>query len=182
MDKLVLVDTHAIPDAQRDNLAPDISIYAADNVPDANTKTDFSKMELFVEFKFAETSDPFRDPLQPRAENFRFENDSDVSQLNRGQLCSYAAAHTSTPSPYRYADHLQDLFVGIGAARLLPGASTTLNNRISLLTSSGITHISIIVSADTILPSHQHRRRISNRSGMSKTVCGKRIQPIVNSV
>jgi hypothetical protein len=76
VDKLVLVDTHANPDAQRDNLVPDISVYVADNVPEADAKTDFSKMELFVEFKFAETSDPFRDPkdpLQPRAENFRFE-------------------------------------------------------------------------------------------------------------
>ena len=82
MDKLILVDTHANPDALGDNLAPDISLYAADNIPDADTKTDFSKMELFIEFKFAETSDPFRDPkdpLQPQAENFRFENVSDVS-------------------------------------------------------------------------------------------------------
>ena len=56
-------------------------------------------MELFIEFKFAETSDPFRDPkdpLQPQAENFRFENVSDVSRSNRGQLCSYAAAHAGS--------------------------------------------------------------------------------------
>jgi hypothetical protein len=60
---------------------------------------DFSKMELFIELKLAETSDPFRDPedsLQPQAENFRFENDSDVSRFNRGQLCSYAAAHAGS--------------------------------------------------------------------------------------
>ena len=54
---MVLVDTHANPDAQRDNLAPDVSVYAADNIPEAGTKTDFSKMELFVELKFAESSD-----------------------------------------------------------------------------------------------------------------------------
>ncbi|KIM77223.1 hypothetical protein PILCRDRAFT_625276 [Piloderma croceum F 1598] len=96
VDKLVFVDTHANPDTQRDGLAPDISIYAPNNVPDVGAKTDFSKMELFVEFKFAETSDPFRDPLQPRAEKFRFENNSDVSQLNRGQLCSYTAAHAGS--------------------------------------------------------------------------------------
>jgi hypothetical protein len=96
VDKLVLVDTHANPEAQWDNLAPDISVYAADTVPDADAKTDCSEMELFVELKFAETSDLFRDPkdpLQPQAENFRFENDSDVSRLIRGQLCSYAVAH-----------------------------------------------------------------------------------------
>jgi hypothetical protein len=49
VDKLVLVDTHANPDAPQDNLTPDISVYAADNVPDADTKADFSKMEIFVE-------------------------------------------------------------------------------------------------------------------------------------
>jgi hypothetical protein len=93
---MVLVDTHANPDAHRDNLAPDISVYAADNVPDADVKTDFSKMELFVEFKFAKTSDPFRDPKEPQAKDFHFQNDSEVSQSNRGQLCSYAAAHAGS--------------------------------------------------------------------------------------
>ena len=66
MDKLVLVDTHAIGDVQRDNLAPDISVYAVDNVPDTDAKTDFSRMKLFVELKFAEISNPFRDPKDPR--------------------------------------------------------------------------------------------------------------------
>ena len=66
----MLVDTHSNLDAQRDHLAPDISVYSADNVPDNNAKTDFSKMELFVELKFVKTSDPFRDLLQPRAKNF----------------------------------------------------------------------------------------------------------------
>ena len=95
----MLVDTHANPDAQRDNLAPDVSVYTADNIPGADTKTDFSKMELFVELKFAESSNPFRDPKdprQPQAGSFRFENDSDVSRLHRGQLCSYEAAHTGS--------------------------------------------------------------------------------------
>ena len=80
---MVLVDTYANPDPQRDNLVPDISVYANDDVPDAGTKTDFSKMELFVELKFAETSDPFRDPKdprQPQAGSFRFENVSDISR------------------------------------------------------------------------------------------------------
>jgi hypothetical protein len=80
--KLVLVDTHANPDTQRDNLAPVISAYTDDNVPDADAETDFSRMELFIELKLVEASDPFRDPedpLKPQAKNFRFENDSDVS-------------------------------------------------------------------------------------------------------
>ena len=66
MNKLVRVDTHANPDAQQDNLMPDISVYMDVNVPDADAKTDFSKTELFVELKFMETSDPFRDPKNPR--------------------------------------------------------------------------------------------------------------------
>jgi hypothetical protein len=99
VDKLVLVDTHANPDTQRDNLAPDISVCAADDVPDATAKTDFSKMELFIKLKCAETSDSFldpKDPLQPPAENFRFENVSDVSRLNCGQPSSYTVAHAGS--------------------------------------------------------------------------------------
>jgi hypothetical protein len=84
---------------QRDNLTPDISVYADGNIPDADAKTDFFKRKLFIELKLAETSDPFRDPedpLQPQAENFCFENASDVSLFNHGQLCSYAAAHVGS--------------------------------------------------------------------------------------
>jgi hypothetical protein len=88
--KLVLINTHANGDAQRDNLAPDISIHAVDNVSDADVKTNFSRMELFVELKFAELSDPFREPKD------RFENDPDFPRLNRGQLCSYTAAHAGS--------------------------------------------------------------------------------------
>ena len=91
------IDTHANPDTQRDNLAPDISIYPINDQPQGDTKTDFSKMVLFVEFKFDDTSDPFRDPedsLRPKANDFRFENDSDDAQLVRGQLSSYAAAQS----------------------------------------------------------------------------------------
>jgi hypothetical protein len=165
VDKLVLIDTRANPDTQQDNLAPDISVYATDNIPDANAKTNFSKMELFVELKFAETSDPFRDPKEPQAKSFRFKNDSDVSQLNCSQLCSYATAHAglsfaSTPSPYLFADDLQDSFVGIVVAQLLLGALTTSKIRISLHTFSGVTHISIIANADTTLPSHQQIQHV----------------------
>ena len=91
---MVLIDTHANPDTQRDSLAPDISVYANNNVPEADAKTDFSKMELFIELKLAEASDPFRDPKDPLdPKDFRFENDSDDARLVRGQLASYAAAH-----------------------------------------------------------------------------------------
>jgi hypothetical protein len=123
----------------------------------------------------------------PQAKNFHFENDSEVSQLNRGQLCSYAAAHAGS----QFRVHTFTLSICGRSARFIrwdrSGATVTrsfdyINNRISLPTFSGVTHISIIASADTTLPSHQHRRRISNRSSMSKNVCGKTILPIVNSV
>ena len=95
----MLVDAHANPNPQRDNLTPDISFYANDDVPDPGSKTDFSTMGLFIELKLAKISDPFcdpKDPMQPQAEYSLFEDDSDVSRLNRGQLCSYAAAHTGS--------------------------------------------------------------------------------------
>jgi hypothetical protein len=56
-------------------------------------------MESFDEFKLAEASDPFRepkDPLEPKAENFHFKNDSDDARLVCGQLVSYVAAHTGS--------------------------------------------------------------------------------------
>jgi hypothetical protein len=55
VSKLVLVDTHANPNTQRKNLAPNILAYAADNVPNADAKTDFSEIKLFIELKLAET-------------------------------------------------------------------------------------------------------------------------------
>jgi hypothetical protein len=91
---LKFVDTHANPDTQCDTLAPDIAIYPK---PQGGTKTDFSRMDLFIKFKFADTSDPFcdpEDPLQPKVGDFRFESDSERARLVRGQLASYAAAHT----------------------------------------------------------------------------------------
>jgi hypothetical protein len=96
VDTLVLIDTHPNGDTLQDNLVPDISVYTANNVPDSDAKTNFSKMELFVEFKFVQTSNPIRDPKDTQAKNFHFNNVSEVSQLNRGQLCSYAAAHVGS--------------------------------------------------------------------------------------
>ena len=91
--KLKLVDTHVNPDTQRDKLAPDLSIYPIDDQPEGDAKTDFSKMHLFVEFKTAESSDPFCDPPDGNERReFRFEKDSNDARLIRGQLVSYAAA------------------------------------------------------------------------------------------
>ena len=79
-------------------------------------------MDLFVEFKIADTSDPFHnpeDPLRPKEDDFRFENDSDDGRLIRGQLAFYAAAH---------AESTRDSFVVIVMARPLPGTSTILKS------------------------------------------------------
>ena len=54
---------------QRDKLAPDLSIPSMINGKPGATKTDFSKMDLFVEFKTAESSDRFCD--QPDGEDRR---------------------------------------------------------------------------------------------------------------
>jgi hypothetical protein len=166
------LDIHANPDAQRDNLAPDISVYADDNVPDADAKTHSATLRTHCNRKQKTFA----------SRTTRMFLDSIVANYIHIQRITQGLSFASAPSPYRYADDLQDSFVGIAAARLLPRASTTLNNRIFLPTFSGFTHISIIASADTTLPSRQHRRRISNRSSMSKTVCGLTILPIVNSV
>ena len=90
---LKLVDTHAYRDTKRDKLAPDLSIYPIKNQPEGDAKTDFSKMDLFVEFKNAVSSDPFWDPPDgKKRREFCFEKDSNDARLIRGQLASYAAA------------------------------------------------------------------------------------------
>jgi hypothetical protein len=56
----------------------------------------------------AEASDPFRDPkdpLEPKAKKFHFENDSDGARLVCGQPASYVAAHTGSQfRVYLYAE------------------------------------------------------------------------------
>jgi hypothetical protein len=51
----------------------------------------------------------------PRAEKIRFENDSDVSRLNIGQLCSYAVAHAGL----QFCVHAFTLFVCGRSARFI---------------------------------------------------------------
>jgi hypothetical protein len=83
----MFIDTHPNPDTECDKLAPDIGVYPIGDQPQGDTKTDFSKMDLLIEFKIVDTSDPFRDPkdpLQPKEGDFRFENDSDYARLVRG--------------------------------------------------------------------------------------------------
>jgi hypothetical protein len=69
-------------------------------------------------------------------------------------------------------------FVGIAMERLLPSASTTSKTCI-LSPPCGVTHISIVASADTMLP---YRQKISNWSSTSKGGCETTTLLIVNSV
>jgi len=185
VDKLVLRDTHANPDTQRGSLAPDI-VYAPDKILDADAKTSL-RWSFSLNSSLRKYPTHSATPCNHERKTFasrmilRFliqivANYVHIQRLTRG--LSFA----STPSPCLYVDDLLDSFVGIAAARLLPRASITSKNRISSRPFSGVTHISIRPSDDTTLPSHQHRRRISSRSSMSNTVCGKTILPIVNSV
>jgi hypothetical protein len=122
------LDTHSNPDPQRDNLTPDISVYADGDVPDTDAKTDFSKMKLFIELKCVETSNPFRDPkdpLQPPAENLCFENVSDVSLCTFSDvthISTIANADTTLPSHQhcRRISSISSMLKNVCEMRILP--------------------------------------------------------------
>jgi len=89
------VNTSNDGDPECDGLKPDICVYPNGT----KAGTDFSKMEMWLEFKYDMPADGFRDPgdpLHPNANDHLFEHDSDLSRLTRGQLASYAAAHMGT--------------------------------------------------------------------------------------
>jgi hypothetical protein len=94
---LNFVNTSNDPDLKCDGLKPDIGVYPIG--VNAIPVTDFSKMELWLEFKVDASADGFQDPpdpLNPNANGHQFEHDTDQSILTRGQLASYAAAHMGT--------------------------------------------------------------------------------------
>lgn len=89
---LKFLDTHSTGDVNCDNLATDVSAYKVKDLPPKPDQTDFSRMELFAEFKFNFTADPFIDPEEPLVPDNDFERDSDAARLLRGQIASYVAA------------------------------------------------------------------------------------------
>jgi hypothetical protein len=94
---LRIFDTSNYPDSKCGGLKPDIAIYLTD--AERGLETDFSKMEMWLEFKHDALADGFRDPedsMEPNANDHSFEHNSDLSKLTRGQLASYAAAHMGT--------------------------------------------------------------------------------------
>ena len=149
-------------------------------------------MDFFIEFKIADTSDPFRDPedpLKPQEGDFRFENDSDNARLVRGQLASYAAAHAGCQFCvhifcvlHLYAESMQGSFVGTVMVPPLPGASTISKSPNFSLASFGVTHTLIVLSRDTTHPSHQRHQKISNKCSISKAVFERTTLLIANSV
>ena len=166
-NKLVLVDTRANPDIRRDYLAPDVSIYAADNAPERDT-TDFSKLELFIELKRAETSDPFHDPedpLRPKINDFRFERNTKEARLVRGQLSSYGAALLGS----QFRVHAFTVFICGKCARFIrwDRSGATVTRRFDYIDQPDIiarffwryAHL-VLSSADTTLPFYQHRGRL----------------------
>ena len=119
------IDTHANLDIQRDNLAPDISIYPIAVTinhkemrrPISPKWTSLSNLSSMIHLTHSIVSD------------FRMENDSDNAQLVRGQLSSYAAAQSCVSftfifSVFLCAKNMRGSFVGIVTARSLPSALT----------------------------------------------------------
>ncbi|KAF9483011.1 hypothetical protein BDN70DRAFT_828166 [Pholiota conissans] len=88
-------DTHTTKDMEADYLSPDVSGYLESDLPDDGNKPDFSKMSLFIEFKFRPKQDPFEDPERGKSINrntFHFEKDTEEHMAHRGQIGAYSAA------------------------------------------------------------------------------------------
>jgi hypothetical protein len=70
---------------------PMSAAYKYTDLPLKPNQTDFSRMELFFEFKFDVNADPFIDS-ESHIPNDHFERDTEAARLLRGQLSSYVAA------------------------------------------------------------------------------------------
>ncbi len=62
---LTFLNTHSTGDTNCGNLAADVSAYKGTDLPSNPKQTEFSKMELFIKFKFNDSADPFTDPEDP---------------------------------------------------------------------------------------------------------------------
>lgn len=89
---LDLVDTHSVPDMQCDRLKPDVCAYERGS--ERSGITDFSRIEMHVEFKISTSEDPFVD-WNP-GDKHTFERDIVVGKDTKGQITSYAAAHLAS--------------------------------------------------------------------------------------
>ena len=80
------------------NLKTDVSVYNRIDGVAAPDRTDFSQMELWIEFKANSNGAPFRDPgdkadKERFIEEGSFAPDTEEGRETRGQLAHYAGAH-----------------------------------------------------------------------------------------
>jgi hypothetical protein len=101
-------------DVDCDNLATDVSAYKSTDLPLKPNQTDFSRMELFVEFKFDVGADPFIDS-ESHLPNDHFERDTEAARLLRGQLSSYVAALSGS----QFRVHVFTILICRRSARLM---------------------------------------------------------------
>jgi hypothetical protein len=124
----------------------------------------------------SDASDPFRDPedpLHPQANRCRFENYLVDIQLVRGQLplmllLTWGVSFTFTFAVHLYWESSGGSFTEIAMVRLLRGCSTILKNLASSRAFFGVTHISIVTSADSILLSQSISSRYPTDLGYRK--------------
>jgi hypothetical protein len=157
---LKFIDTHANPDTECDKLAPDIGVYPIDDQPQGDAKTDFSKMDLFIEFKIAVTSDPFSDPedlLNPKEDDFRSRTMLGLFVVNwpLTLLLTQGVGFAFMFSVYLYVESMRGSFVGIVMVRPLLNASTISRSPTFSLASFGVTSIFILASRGMTHLSHR---------------------------
>ncbi len=124
---LELVYTHAHPDPNSGNgdnelLKPDVSVY--DRKGQARSRpTDFSLLDIHIEFKSDDGDDPFSDTETP------FERSTNQGKDTKGQITAYAVAQLATNSYILCAcisRLLQDYTLG-SIGRYCHGGNTTWN-------------------------------------------------------
>jgi hypothetical protein len=100
-------------------IKPDVSVYCAGSDP--GVKTDSSLAELFIEFKWNASDDPFCDMYDrdcsccdvPDTKSFLRETKSSADPL--GQITSYAATHLGA----QFCTHIYSVFIMKDTARIL---------------------------------------------------------------
>ena len=116
---LNFIDTSDNPDPGCQGLKPDIGIYHSSCTP--SRVNDFSQMEFWVEFKYNTDHDAFQDNAKPNEtsdrsdESSHFEHNSQQSQLRRGQIASYTAAHLGS----QFRTHIFSLLICGSFARFI---------------------------------------------------------------
>jgi hypothetical protein len=146
---LKFIDTHANPDTECDKLAPDIGVYLIDDQPQRDAKTDFSKMDLFIEFKIADLLNPKGDFRSRTMLGLFVVNWPLTLLLTRGVGFAFMF------SVYLYVESMRGSFVGIVMVRPLLSASTISRSPTFSLASFGVTSTLILANRGMTHPSHR---------------------------